>query len=213
MTEIYIFGSVTSGTVDPGSDVDVLALLNENMDGKHFPKDWSVYTRAKIRELYARGTLFSWHLFEHAVLVYPRETAGFLKSIGMPAPYTCAAEEIGALKILAQEASYELHRGTPSAIYEFGILYVSARDIAMAASCHLLGRFTFSRFAPFDLPDTPFPLESSEYRFLMDCRRASIRGRPQPVCALVEAAVLAKRDRLLRWCERIERMVLSCRNS
>lgn len=37
MAELYVFGSVASGDIDPGSDVDLLAVVGETEERGRFP--------------------------------------------------------------------------------------------------------------------------------------------------------------------------------
>lgn len=179
--ELYAFGSVTAGDVDPFSDTDVLAIVETQAEANQCPIHWSIYRRARIRHLFDRGTLFSWHIHLDAVLLWPRDQAGFLATLGRPAPYTGARKEISELLELAQDAIGSLRDGSPSAIFDAGQLYVALRDTAMAAAPSTLGRFDFSRRLPLDWKDPPLPIPGSDYLFYLQCRRTSGRyGVPAP---------------------------------
>ena len=196
--ELYAFGSVTSGKVDEESDVDILAIISEASERQVLPQNWCIYSRAGIREIFQKGTLFAWHLHESAIQLWPQK-GGLLKELGPPSSYSGAQTEIAALITVAVEAVNELTSGTASQTYELGLLYVAARDVAMAAAPQVLGHFDFSRYAPFSYPALKFPLSLDEYRLLMKCRRAGPRGSSVVVDQSDLSSIVAKCGPLLSW--------------
>lgn len=205
--ELYIFGSVLSGDVDSGSDVDVLAIVNDETAYRHLPRDWSVYTRTRLEELFKRGTLFAWHLYQGSKLIYASGHTGTLSELGAPAEYKDAALEIAALTEMAREAVGEILSGTASMIYEHGLLFLAARDIAMAASSYLNGEFDFSRHCALRLRDTPLPFLCEEYAFLMACRRATTRGMHMHWNSTLAANIRGNLKAFLDWCVHVNTVV------
>lgn len=199
ITEFYVFGSVVEGTVDPESDLDVLAVTARGDYRERLPHTWCVYTPERLQQIFERGTLFAWHLHQSAVQVWPRSRRGLLTTLGAPAPYTGATAEIAALVDIALDAVGELIRGTPSRVYEMGLLYLTSRDVAMAAAPAVLKRFEFSRNAPLMYDDPLFPLSAVEYEHLMKCRRAGTRGVRVVPDAVVSETVQAKAGDLINW--------------
>lgn len=204
MKWIYIFGSILTGDVDAGSDVDVL-VVTDRSDSTRYPADWSVYSATRLRELFERGTLFAWHLHLESELVYPAQGPDIVHGFGQPAPYhPNAAREIRALREIASTAMDEIAAGTPSWIYERGMLYVALRDTAMAASS-VLGEFCFSKRAPLKVAtSTEFPLTDAEYDHLMECRRGCIRAPEIEKRFSDGEFVLRKRPALDAWLRAIE---------
>jgi hypothetical protein len=214
MLELYVFGSLTAGDVDVGSDADILAIVGTGVDQEALPHDWTIYTEERILDLHGRGTLFAWHLFQDAVLIYPRETdGGLIRRLGRPTCYGGAIADIDARIELGGRALNEIVRGTPSMVFELGLMYLMARDVAMAASKPMLDRFVFSRYAPFAFEKHPFPLTRTEYRYLMGCRRASTRGVDEQHDAHQEATVLMKIGATVQWCHHIRRALDACEHS
>ncbi|MCG2580128.1 MAG: hypothetical protein KA296_04540 [Marinobacter sp.] len=209
MTDIYAFGSIVSGDFDDGSDTDIL-VIEAPCDDNLYPTDWSVYTRERINELYRRGTLFSWHIHLEATPLYSASGRGYLESLGPPAPYTQAKNEIAALKSLAEVALSELAAGTPSSIYELGILGVALRDIGMAASKPLNGNFCFSKKAPYFLKGIELPIKQSDYRHLINCRRATTRGHQVDYDHSQRLQIVALTDVILAWCGKVFTQVSGC---
>lgn len=199
--EIWVFGSATSGEIDAGSDLDVLAICGPDDDVSSIPSHWSIYSTDKLASLFQRGTLFAWHLYRDAVRVWPREGPDLLKSLGEPATYSAGPSEIRALISVAADAFAALRRRTPSPIFELGLIYLVSRDVAMAAAPTLLGEFSFSRYTPY-LYSTPlFPLARSEYDYLLNCRRAGTRGTPVDMVAGTVKTILNAETSLLDWYE------------
>lgn len=199
MREIYIFGSVCRGEPDSGSDVDVLVVSDSARDRRNLPPAWSCYSRQRLRVLFGRGTLFAWHLYLDSVQLWPRGVEGFLRKIGPPKPYLGARREIADLQRILLGASKELVGGTLSPVYEFGLLALACRDAAMAAFLPQVGRFDFSRDAPFHLPAS-FPLSKSQFDYLLKCRRASTRGGDIHRRSHVESEILVRLPQLNAWC-------------
>jgi hypothetical protein len=136
-----------------------------------------------------------------------------ISTLGKPASYTQAADEITYLLTVGQRVVAEVAGGSPSLIYELGLIYLVARDIAMAGAPQLIGHFTFSRNAPFDYEKIPFPLTREEYMYLMTCRRAATRGLAFVRDDRTEMSLIAKAHDVLRWCICIHEGVTQCTGS
>jgi hypothetical protein len=117
MFELYVFGSLTTGDVDATTDAEVLAIVSAGTDRETFPAEWTVLSEDRVREAHARGALFAWHLFEDAVLVYPRGATGLVAHLGAPDTYAGAAEEIDTRIEMGGRALNEIVRGTPSMVF------------------------------------------------------------------------------------------------
>jgi len=172
--DLYIFGSATRGEVSPTSDIDVLVIpLGNGQTG--YPDAWSVYSPAIIQSYFKSGRLFAWHLHLDAKCIYSANPMPFISSLGTPAPYSSAGEDIDDLEGMLRDSLREIQSQTTNLIYELGIAYTAIRDIAMAASWALLERPCFSRNAPFLLP-SPCPISREAYRGAMLARHSSTRG-------------------------------------
>ncbi len=203
MREFYAFGSLCRGEPDAGSDVDILVITDQVNATKGIPNAWSKYSPRRIRELFARGTLFAWHLYLEAVPLWPRNGQGFLQRVGPPNDYKNARREIIDLRRILDDALIELSRGTPSAVYECGLISLACRDIAMAASLTINGGFNFSRYAPLRLNQTPFSLTKAKWDYLLACRRATTRGGSFRRNRRIEHHIVSEADNLLNWSSKI----------
>ena len=177
--DIYVFGSLVRGEVRRTSDCDVLVIPVEGAHRDAYPASWSVYRRPTMKRYFDDGRLFAWHLHLEARCVYSAGPENWLQIIGPPAPYRTAKEDVDSLTEILATSLCELRDGSNSEIYELGICYTALRDIAMSASWRLMGRPSFSRDAPFMLPD-PVPLSRDAYAQAMDARHYSTRGGAAP---------------------------------
>ncbi|PTQ64634.1 nucleotidyltransferase-like protein [Nitrosomonas oligotropha] len=172
--DLYIFGSAARGEVSPTSDIDVLVVPLGD-EKSEYPAAWSVYSPAIIQSYFESGRLFAWHLHLEAKCIHSARQTPFLSSLGTPAQYSTAGEDINDLESMLGESLREIQNRTTSLIYELGIAYTAIRDIAMAASWVLLDKPCFSRDAPFLLP-LPCPISRKVYRGAMLARHSSTRG-------------------------------------
>ncbi|MBX9453601.1 MAG: nucleotidyltransferase domain-containing protein [Mesorhizobium sp.] len=210
---ISMFGSRVRGDEDERSDCDVVVVVKDGsgtvpeqslqdfllpLIGSHASISW--YGLRKMVKMFADGDLFAWHLYLESLPL-----AGFphlSKSVGRPAGYTRAYRDIAELEEILVEVEWHLRRWPANAIYEAGILYVCARNIAMSASWHL-STPSFGRYSPYHLPSFQFPLPPRTYDIAMSCRMASQRGSPPP--KEVDASwVLAVHADLVPWSAQIK---------
>lgn len=202
-SERYVFGSLVSGDYDKGSDIDVLLIADETTPS--CPDSWSVYTKQGIKNLYKKGNLFAWHLFLTAIPISTSAIKNdFLRTVGEPTSYDSAINEIEELRQVAELSFNELLEKTPSVIYELGLLAVSIRDIAMAASLEINGKFNFGKNAPFELGEYSLSLPEKLYTFMISCRRATIRGfEPSESAAQKVKTTLSEREKILQWIDKL----------
>src|SRR5258705_351930 len=83
---IYAFGSLCRGEIDPGSDLDMLALTNK-FDPRFDPNVFSIYSYRRIQDLYREGNPFAWHLSTEAKLIFASDGSDFLTELSQPAAY------------------------------------------------------------------------------------------------------------------------------
>lgn len=198
----YVFGSLVSGDFDSGSDTDVLVITkNKELD---CPNDWSVYSEDGIKKLYRTGSLFAWHLYETAIPVTEETKQNdYLRQIGRPSRYTNAIPEIVDLQLILRAAFSELKNNTKSNIYEVGLIAVALRDIGMAASFHILGKFKFDKLAPLSLGKSSLNIRPQLYRELLNCRRSTIRGKSINNIDAVVTAIVKQEPVIEIWIDKL----------
>lgn len=180
-----IFGSAARGTQDIHSDYDVILVLNNDElqeKANHFiniqqhtaSNSISVYSMQRINAMLEQGSPFAWHLhLEHKPL------AGFECQIFKKRPnkYITYINDIESMIRVQNKSMKSLSLTNSNIIFEMGIQYVCARNIAMFASERLMGSFDFSRESPFFLnPIIYFPISMDQYKILMLARFASTRS-------------------------------------
>lgn len=192
VTGIAVFGSYGRGDFDVRSDLDLLVVVRDGSGTTPerqitqaleplLPRKPSIsfYGEGKLRALYEEGNLFAWHLFHES-----REIEGFpcpSELFRKPRPYETCAEDLEGLRNILDDVPSQITRNPWNAIFELGILYVCARNIAMSASWHLKTRPDFGRYSPFGLSQKcRFPLSKEQYELTMMCRMASTRGEVPP---------------------------------
>ena len=89
---IYAFGSICRGDISVDSDVDLLALV-EGRDSRLDPEKFSIYSYARMLELWEAGNAFAWHLSLESRLIYAADGTDFLRSLGSPSRYSGAVAD------------------------------------------------------------------------------------------------------------------------
>ncbi|WP_146093114.1 nucleotidyltransferase domain-containing protein [Xanthomonas arboricola] len=203
------FGSVARGADDEHSDLDVIAVVDTTVGIEKslieaeiqplFNKKigLSLYGRSRICQLWLEGSPFAWHLFTESIPLL-KYSNGLALDFGSPSEYTSARSDIKMMSGIMESASKRIELFPPkSHCYEAGLLYVAARNSAMYASKYFNGKFDFSRFAPYSLKTTRFPLSLDEYSLLVACRHATTRGYPPPQLDVVKTR--SHSLKLLEW--------------
>ncbi|KGD95705.1 hypothetical protein JL39_19795 [Rhizobium sp. YS-1r] len=205
-----MFGSRSRGDGDQNSDLDVLVIvangsgktspgLVQSFARKQFGKDPSLswYGLRKIGALFHSGDLFAWHLHLEAKTLAGADLSAL---VGAPADYTTALSDINDLREIARRVEHAITACDANAVFEMGILYVCARNIAMAASWRLSHHPSFGRYSPYDLP-VPFPIAHDTYEVMLKCRMASQRGTALP--SVFAPEVLEVQRNVLLWSEAV----------
>jgi hypothetical protein len=187
----YLYGSSSRGEALPNSDVDILIVCEDSsgfdINQVEFPafisnstqlEDISIYGLARITQMHRKGHLFTWHLYTEAKFI--AGDVDRLKQLGEPTSYSDFYYDVEPLVELLRDIPHELDSEVENFNYEAGLIYVCARNIAMAASLALTKRLNFSAYAPFYLGENSneFPLDREAYSALRQSRLAGTRGMP-----------------------------------
>jgi hypothetical protein len=209
--DVAIFGSAARGSSDEASDYDVIAVFEDtkqlnkpaflsNIEEKIGRQiGLSVYSVARLAQMWADGSPFAWHLFLEA-----KPIQGFASSFlnwPAPSPYTKerALSDCLMMRNILTSAYERLCDGVPgSQCYEAGLVYVCARNTGMFASELLNDKFEFGRYAPFVFKEgLAFPLDRSSYETFIRARLAGTRGLFPPQIDIRIAAGGA--ECVLKW--------------
>lgn len=173
---IYAFGSICRGEVDRESDVDVLALV-DSFDNRFDPSTFSVYSYARIAELWKQGNPFAWHLALEARLIFSEDDADFIGELGCPAKYTCARVDCAKFRTLFSDAVSGLAMSPQSRVFELSTAFLAIRNIATCYSFERLDKPVFCRDSALRLGDASLTIEDDAYAALVKARVLSTRGK------------------------------------
>lgn len=174
MKNIYIFGSVVRGELDQYSDVDLL-LITDNIEQNIDPNKYSIYSPARIKELYEEGNPFAWHLFYESKLIFSSDQ-DFLLTLSKPSDYTNCKNDLLKFKKLFDDSIYSMRENKFSIIFDLSMIFLSIRNFA---TCYTLGHYNkpiFSRLTFEKLNDYPLKLDERVKELLMMSRISSTRG-------------------------------------
>lgn len=198
---IYAFGSVCRGELDHGSDVDLLACVDDvapRMDVRKY----SVYRYGRLRELWNEGNPFAWHLHLESRLIFSSDSTDYLCGLGVPARYTAVEKDCAKFKTLFDRSFHELKESRNSATFNLSCMFLSVRNFA---PCHslALGIPTFSRQSPL-IVKPALPIDAHAFSVMMRARLLSTRGyggnlsQKEIATAIEAAAVVPKWMAMLR---------------
>lgn len=213
---LHVFGSVARGDADSQSDLDILAVIINNRKPPEQPvRDYiqqiygkkssiSWYSYKRIKELYQQGHLFAWHIFlESKEIAYTQEP-GIIRQLGKPSKYATAHEDIASLIDILSSINDAIRQCPRNAIYEAGLIYVCARNIALSTSSFTSEGLDFSRYSPYNLNigSFSFPIPLADYELLIQARHSSMRGGNPP--RLEVSNLLSQQRDVLRWSKKIQ---------
>lgn len=172
---IYAFGSVCRGDISPGSDIDLLAIV-EGYNPRFNPDIYSIYSYQRIREIWKEGNPFAWHLSLEAKLLYSSEESDVLRSLGNPEPYQNCVRDCDKFFSLFREARISLENNSMSEVFDLSTVFLSIRNIATCFSLGVLKQPDFSRHAALHLGDHSLRLSPQPYEILERSRILCTRG-------------------------------------
>ncbi len=174
MKSVYIFGSVVRGEIDQYSDIDLLLITDETIENID-PNKYSIYSPERIKELYAEGNPFAWHLYYESKLVFTSEQ-DFLASLGKPSNYINCKSDLLKFKKLFDDSTASINENDFSIIFDLAMIFLAIRNFA---TCYSLGSYEkpiFSRTTFEKLHDYPLNLDDEVKELLMMSRISSTRG-------------------------------------
>jgi hypothetical protein len=172
---IYAFGSLCRGDISFGSDVDLIAIV-EGYDARFDPEMFSIYSYARIRELWNDGNPFAWHLFLEAKLLFSTDREDSFRSLGTPSVYTNYVRDCEKFFGLFREAYASVCANSYSKVFELSVMFLSIRNIATCFSLGVLKQPDFSRGSALHLGTKSIPLSQNCYDVLERARLLCTRG-------------------------------------
>jgi hypothetical protein len=162
---IYAFGSVCRGDISPGSDVDLLAVV-EGHDARFSPDDYSIYSYERVAQIWEDGNPFAWHLSIESRLLYSSDQTDFLRALGTPASYTRYRQDCEKFLALFREARASLEAQAESKAFDLSMVFLAIRNFATCFSLGTLDKPDFSRSAALRLGNYSLSISRSAYEVL-----------------------------------------------
>ena len=163
---IYAFGSICRGDIEPDSDIDLLAIV-EGHDTRFDPEKYSIYSYARIEQMWSNGNPFAWHLALESRLLFASNNLDFLTSLGEPARYSGYVSDCEKFLSVFLEARSSLLEGSTSRVFDLSSVFLGIRNIATCFALGVLQQPDFSRHSARRLPgDFRIPVSQACYRIL-----------------------------------------------
>jgi hypothetical protein len=172
---IYAFGSICRGEIDYGSDIDLLAIVDDH-DGLFDPNVFSIYSYQRIKELWEEGNPFAWHLAKEARLLYSLNGDNFIKKLNTPNKYNRTKTDCEKFQRLFFGALSSIESGSNSPVYDLSTIFLAIRNFAICYALGCLDLCEFSRYSPQRLGDKSLEISDEAYGILERSRILSTRG-------------------------------------
>lgn len=172
---IYAFGSVCRGEVTHGSDVDLLAVV-EQFDPRFDPSVYSVYSYARIRQLWIEGNPFAWHLFLESRLLFAGDVRDYLRELGVPSPYSKRATDCEKFRRLFIESAGALVSKGYTTVFELSMIFLAIRNIATCFSLRPGNDPVFSRDSALKIDNHSLRIRPDVYKIFELARILCTRG-------------------------------------
>lgn len=180
-THFYAFGSICRGEVDRSSDVDLLACVSgPNSDKADIDTaKFSVYQHDRLRELWAEGNPFAWHLHLESRLLFASDGVDFIAGLGAPAIYKAGAQDCAKFATLFRESLQPLVETRVSSTFNLSCMFLATRNFA---TCYSLwqGQPVFSRRSPLMIAPS-LKVDATAFEVLSRARVLSTRGYGDPL--------------------------------
>lgn len=196
---LYAFGSVVRGEISRNSDIDLLAVV-DGSDPRFDPDIFSIYSYARIQQLWAEGNPFAWHLALESKLLYSSDNNDLLKALGTPQTYAAGLRDCQKFFDLFKTASAELSSVTCSPVFNLSTVFLSTRNFA---SCFLLAFDSQPDFSRHSALRLNLPICRTVYDILERARVLSTRGHGPNLTAEEITAAVDELERIDCWMQEL----------
>jgi len=166
---IYAFGSVCRGEIDNGSDIDLLALVDQQTPTIN-PNDYSIYSYSRINELWLEGNPFAWHLHSESKLIYSSNGIDYISQLGRPEPYKNGVKDCVKFYEIFKSASTSLKESELSYIFDLSSIFLAIRNIATCFSLSKKSSPCFSRHSSKKIGEQSLIINDDIYSILERAR-------------------------------------------
>jgi len=199
---IYAFGSVCRGDVLPGSDIDLLAVV-QGHDPRFSPDDYSIYSYERIREIWEDGNPFAWHLAIESKLLYSSDGSDFLKSLGKPMAYRNCLQDCEKFFALFREARASFESQAESKVFDLSMVFLAIRNFATCFSLGTLDKPDFSRSSALRLGEHSLSIPRDAYKVLERSRILCTRAIGESVTDREAQVAFGQFSRIEEWMKRL----------
>lgn len=197
-THIYAFGSLCRGEVQHDSDIDLLAVTDDDntiFDSRLF----SIYSYKRIIDLWNDGNPFAWHLSLESALVYSSNGSNFLKDIGAPANYFKCYEDCMKFKEILDDAVSSIEKSKSTCTFDLSTIFLCMRNIATCFSLGRSNRPIFSRDSALRLGKQSIKIDHSTYKTFERARILSTRGQGYALSIDEIAGAINSLPDIVKW--------------
>lgn len=201
---IYIFGSVCRGEIDKQSDIDLLAIIDEQKQQEQFDKNkFSIYTIERLIELWEEGNPFAWHLFLESRLVFSNNGQDIFKNWGEPNKYVNMKADLDKFLSLFLKSVESIRKSVDSQIFDLSMIFLSIRNFSSCYSMGHLNDFNFSRYSALNLKSNQLEISASCFEILERARLLSTRGIGKLITENEMKIVFVELDIIENWFKKI----------
>ncbi len=199
---IYAFGSICRGDLSIDSDIDLLALV-KGVDPKIDPDKFSIYSYNRIRELWASGNAFAWHLSLESKLIYSDDGVDFINNLRQPSKYVSAAKDCRRFRDIFESAFLAIKQDTPSLVFELSTIFLAIRNIATCYSLAKMPHPTFGRDSAQMIGSRSIKISDNVYSILMRSRLLSTRGFGEDIPDLDVHHLIPELEICQQWVDKL----------
>ena len=195
---IYAFGSICRGDVQAGSDVDLLAIVDD-FDSRFDQNTYSIYSYRRLDDLWQEGNPFAWHLSLESRLVFSSDKDDYLKSLGLPRPYCNCARDCHKFYSLFREAKESIAIGSSSRVFDLSTVFLSIRNFATCYSLEMTDQPDFSRNSALHLGQLSLAITNEAYDILLRSRILCTRGYGANISDRELQVAISQFERINEW--------------
>ncbi len=199
---IYAFGSVCRGEIDYGSDVDLLAIVDEHND-VFDPNVFSIYSYKRIKQLWSEGNPFAWHLAKEAKLLYSLNCDNFIEKLDTPNKYNRTKADCEKFQRLFSGALSSIESGSKSPIYDLSTMFLAIRNFATCYALGCLDLCEFSRYSAQRLGNRSLEISDDSFNILERSRILSTRGYGEIINKQEVQKVLKEAPVIYTWMNKL----------
>jgi hypothetical protein len=173
---LYAFGSICRGDVSPSSDVDLLAVV-DGFDERFDPNVYSIYSYQRIKEIWAEGNPFAWHLATESKLLFSADGSDLLRSLGNPSRYQTYRRDCDKFYQLFSDARASFTQNDATKVFDLSMVFLGIRNFATCFSLGYLQKPDFSRHSALRLGTSSLPIAVEAYTVFERARILCTRGQ------------------------------------